>query len=421
MEPLSYFMIVLACLVFSAFFSASETALLRIRQHELQEDIDKAHGPAALAVRELVSSTSRLLVTILFGNNVVNILAAAVASTLAVRYLGETYGIAVATIVLTVTIFLFCELVPKTIAARYPRRVGYSVALPLYLFHKAVTPFHALYDRSVAPLLKAIGKSAEETPMSASEEVMRLARALDEPGASALPSAIISAAAHAAETTVIDIMVPRTEIVAFPVEIEASDLLDNVLEERYTRVLIFEGSIDNIIGLAHLKDLVQLARTPGDGVRSILKPVLRVPERKEILPLLAEMQRTFVHVAVVTDEFGVTLGMVTQEDILEELVGEIRDEFDREELSTIRQVGPGRYQALGRIKVVDFNRETGLNVEAERGDTLAGLVFNTLGRAARRGESVRVPGYKIVVADVSGSRIGRVQVIEESAEEASAS
>ena len=119
----------------------------------------------------------------------------------------------------------------------------------------------------------------------------------------------------------------------------------------------------------------------------------------------------FVHVALVKDEFGVTQGMVTQEDILEELVGEIRDEFDREELLLIRRLPDGSYQAFGRVKVLDFNRETGCEITSERGDTLGGLVFNKLGRTPARGDTVQVPGYDISVLDVSGSRITQVRIV----------
>jgi CBS domain containing-hemolysin-like protein len=135
-----------------------------------------------------------------------------------------------------------------------------------------------------------------------------------------------------------------------------------------------------------------------------------VPERKPILPLLTEMQRAFVHMAIVKDEFGVTQGLLTHEDVLEEIVGEIRDEFDREELATIAENPDGSYSALGRVKVLDFNRETGLEVPAERGDSLGGLVFNTLGHAPRQGDAIDIPGYGITVLGVSGSRITRVTI-----------
>jgi len=166
------------------------------------------------------------------------------------------------------------------------------------------------------------------------------------------------------------------------------------------------------MGMLHLKDLISHVRSGGHELHPILKPVLRVPERKPILRLLADMQRSFIHMAIVKDEFGLTEGLVTQEDILEELVGEIRDEFDAEELQAIKAVdGPG-YEAIGRLKVLDFNRETNWAVPAEPGDTLGGLVFNTLGRAPRRGDLITVPGYRLVVNDVSGARITRLTVFE---------
>lgn len=412
MEALSFVLILLACLVLSGFFSSSETALLRLHGPELERDIKAARGPAALIVRELLKSTSRLLVTILFGNNVANLLGAAVASALAVRYLGEKAGIFVATVVMTFVVLLFGEVLPKAVAAQHPRRVAYAVALPLYLLHQLLRPLHLLYDRFVEPLVKSIAGASEGPPMSSSEEIMRLARRVAGEHPSGSPLAIIGAAAGAAEMTVSEIMVPRTEIVAFPVETDPSELLDKVLEERYTRVPIYEGSIDRIVGVVHLKELVELLRRQGSDIRPLLKPVLQVPERKPILRLLADMQRAFAHVAIVKDEFGVTLGMVTQEDILEELVGEIRDEFDREELLTIRKLDDNTYLALGRVKVLDFNRETGWQVSGERGDTLAGLVFNTLGRAPRKGEKVHVPGYEMMATDMSGSRITQVRIVQ---------
>ncbi len=411
MEALSFVLILVACLVLSSFFSSSETALLRLQGPELERDVKAARGPAALAVRDLLKSTSRLLVTILFGNNVANVLGAAVASALAVRYLGEEIGILVATVFMTVVVLIFGEVLPKAIAAQHPRRVAYLVALPLYLLHQVLRPLHLLYDRFVEPLVKRIAGASEGPPMSSSEEIMRLARHVAGEHPSGSPLAIIGAAAGAAEMTVSEIMVPRTEIVAFPVETAPSDLLDKILEERYTRVPIYEGSIDRILGVVHLKELVELLRHQGGDIRPLLKPVLQVPERKPILRLLADMQRAFAHVAIVKDEFGVTLGMVTQEDILEELVGEIRDEFDREELLTIRRLDEQSYLALGRVKVLDFNRETGWHVNAERGDTLAGLMFNTLGRAPRKGEAVRLAGYELVPTDMSGSRITQVRVV----------
>jgi putative hemolysin len=352
MESLTYFLILLICLVGAAFFSSAETALLRVRKTDLDEDAKTARGPSVLAARELLQSMQRLLVTVLLGNNIVNILGASVASVVAVRYLGDQWGLVVATVVMTIVTFLFGEVMPKAFAASNPKRVAYTVALPLYLLHQLLRPLHILYDRVIDPFIERLAGGKDTAPqVSSTEELMRLARGAAESDDAVpnpdRPIGIIAAVARAADMTVADIMVPRTEVVAFSVDTPPADLLKSVLEEGYTRVPIFEGSIDRVLGVAHLKDLVELERDGKLDLRRILRPVLQVPERKEILELLTDMQNSFVHFASVKDEFGVTLGIVTQEDILEELVGEIRDEFDRDELLTIRQIAPGRYQALG--------------------------------------------------------------------------
>jgi CBS domain containing-hemolysin-like protein len=406
-------LIILACLAASAFFSGSETALFRLRSHDLNAEDKEAVGPADAAVRDLTMSSSRLLVTILLGNNVVNILGASVASGLAIHFLGVEVGIPVATLVMTGLVLVLCEILPKAVAARHPRGVSRVVGLPLYLFHQILRPVHGLFDRVIEPLVRRVTGGMDSDGPLGSEEVLRLAReALRDVEDAGSPLAIIGATSNAAEMDVSEIMVPRTEIEAYPTDTPVSDLIERMLEGRYTRVPIYENNIDNVLGVIHLKDLIKLARVDGKELFGILKPVLRVPERKPILRLLTEMQRAFCHVALVKDEFGVTQGLVTQEDILEEIVGEIRDEFDSEELLTIRKLRDGGYEVLGRIKVLDFNRETGWQIPAEKGDTIGGLIFNTLERAPRNGEWVEVPGYRLECTDVSGSRITRVRVIQ---------
>ncbi len=414
MSEIGYLIVIFVSLAASAFFSGSETALLRLRTHDLEAEVKEARGPAAVAARDLISSTSRLLVTILLGNNVMNILAASVATALVIDLVGPKAGIPIATGVMTLLILVFCEVFPKAIAASHPWGVSRIVALPLYILHQLLRPLHALFDRVLEPIVRRItGGSAQEVALS-SEEVLRLARYAREGQEEGSPLAIIGATSAAAEMTVAEIMVPRTEIAAFPYQTPPAELLEKVLEERYTRVPIYESSIDDVLGIVHLKDLIKLVRKNGGELMSILKPVLRVPERKAILRLLTDMQRAFCHIALVKDEFGVTLGLVTQEDILEEIVGEIRDEFDSEELLTIRKLDDGSYDVLGRVTVLDFNRESEWQIPAERGDTVGGLVFNTLGRAPRKGERVQVPGYGLLCVDVSGSRIVRVQISERS-------
>jgi len=354
-----------------------------------------------------------LLVTILLGNNIVNILAASLAAALAVRLLGFDMGVPVATGIMTILVLIFAEILPKAVAARHPRGVAIAVGLPLYIFHQLLRPIHAVLDRAIDPIVRRATGGVDSNSGLSPEEVLRFAREVRDEEGEGSPLAIIGATSEAAEMHVSDIMVPRTEIEAYSVQTPVGELLDAMLAGRYTRVPLYSEDIDDVLGVAHLKDLIKLVKAGDEDIQAVLKPVLGVPERKPILGLLAQMQGAYCHMALVKDEFGVTQGLVTQEDILEEIVGEIRDEFDSEELFTIRQRNDGSYEVLSRVSVLDFNRESGWQVPAERGDTLGGLMFNTLERAPTKGESVTVPGFIIRCIDVSGSRIARVHIQEQ--------
>jgi CBS domain containing-hemolysin-like protein len=419
-------MVILGCLILSGFFSGSETALMRLRPEQLerQKEGGKRGDPTGSAIRDLMRSTSRLLVTILLGNNVVNILGAAVATALAVSYLGEGAGVALATIVMTLLVLVFSEVLPKAYAARYPEALSRRVALPLYVFHQAMTPLHRMVDRVLDPVIARIAGGAEfdeldtrEERTGVAERVLRLASAGPKAGTAL---SIIGATAQAESRTVEEIMVSRTEVAAYPIESSPQDLSQQILASRHTRAPVYRDSIDQVVGMVHVKDIFRAAQEGQTTLEPILRPVLFVSGRQPILELLRRMQQSLTHMAVVQDEFGVTQGLVTQEDILEEIVGEIRDEFDSEELFTIRRLRDGSYEVLGRVTVLDFNRESGWQIPAERGDTIGGLIFNTLERAPRKGERVTVPGYELVCVDVSGSRIARVRVtrtVEERPEE----
>jgi len=329
--------LIVVCLLLSAFFSGSETALLRIREADLVPEDPDRPGPVTASIRELLGSTSRLLVTILIGNNVANILAASLASGLFIAALGPELGVIAATAVLTVVVLVFCEILPKAVAAAHPSGVARFVGLPLYLLHQTLRPVHYFFDRVIEPLVGRVSGGGDAA--GTAEEVLHMARSAQLEIGGGTPLAITGAAANASERTAEEIMVSRPDIFGFPITTSPEELLERVLEERYTRIPIYEDSIDRVLGVVHLKDLTKLVRSGDGALRDVIKPALRVPERKLILELLTEMQKSFIHMAIVKDENGMTMGLVTQEDILEEIVGEIRDEFDREELQAIRRVG----------------------------------------------------------------------------------
>ena len=423
MSVLGAVLIIVACLAASAFFSSSETALFRLRSHDLDGDNNESVGPADAAVRELTSSSSRLLVTILLGNNVVNILGASVASGLAIYFLGVELGIPVATVVMTTLVLLFCEVLPKAVAARHPRGVSRFVGLPLYLFHQMLRPIHGLFDRAIEPLVRRVTGGMAGDESLGPEEVLRLAlEALDDVGDAGSPLAIMGATSNAAEMDVSEIMVPRTEIEAYATDTPVSELIEQMLEGRYTRVPIYEESIDHVLGVIHMKDLIKLHRADGKELFGILKPVLRVPERKPILRLLTEMQRAFCHVALVKDEFGVTQGLVTQEDILEEIVGPITDESDIA-AGGIRPQADGSYIVEGTMTIRDLNRDLDWQLPDEEAPTVAGLVLHEAQLIPDVGQVFLFHGCKFEILRRQRNQITLLRIAgpEPSAEEPAAS
>ena len=311
MDPITSALIIVLCLVFSAIFSGSETALLKLDPADLDEELSERGGPALAAVRELVRSSSRFLVTILLGNNVVNILAASVASALAVDYLGRDLGLVVSTVVLTLVVLIFAEIIPKAVAARSPRKVAEIAGMPLYLLQILLTPVYWLFTKLVEPLVRRLAGEEKET-QSTAEKMFRLARRLDTADhGTTSPESLVASAARLSDTRAADVMVPKSRIFSLPLSTPVDLALDEVMANRFTRVPVHRGDIDRVTGTVHLRDLVELSKHGGTNLVTIVKPVLRVPARTSLIDLLKTMQKRSIHLCIVKDEFSHTLGLVT--------------------------------------------------------------------------------------------------------------
>ena len=410
MDFITSIIIIVVCLIFSAAFSGSETALLKLDPHELDDELSEKGGPALAAVRELIRSSSRFLVTILLGNNVVNILAASVASAMAVHYLGRDVGLTVSTIALTIIVLIFAEIIPKAVAARSPHKIAAIVGMPLYLLQILLTPLYWLFTKTVEPLVRRLAGEERES-QSTAEKMFRLARTLkvDDHGAVSAES-LVASAARLADTRAADVMVPKSKIFSLPLSTPVATALDNVLAERFSRVPVHQGNLDNTIGSVHLRDLVELAKRDGERLASIVKPVLRVPERTSLLELLNTMQKRSIHLCLVKNEFNQTLGLVTMEDVLEELVGEIRDEFDAEELSLLRRINDDCWDAEADTLVLDFNRQSGWQIDAEKGERLGGLMFHGLGHPPKPGDTLDIGAHRLEAIAFDNKLLKRVRI-----------
>lgn len=408
---MTYFLVVVLCLILSGFFSSSETALLRIRPEELDRESAESKKLSATAAKSLIESPSKLLVTILLGNNVVNILGASCASMLAVQLFGEKIGVALATILMTVFVLVFSEIVPKAIASRDPIRVAEIVSLPLYLVHQASRPMHYFFSSFIDPwITRLVGSEKNSSDVNAYDSLLRLASQIRAKRSELGPVSIIQSTVKAQKLLVQDVMVPKSEIFAVSEKEDVKDALAQMLDNRFTRIPIYQETLDTMVGLIHFKDLVAASQRPGSTLKQIVRPVLRVPGKKPILSLLSDMQTSSIQMAIVKDEFGHTHGLITQEDILEELVGEIRDEFDSEELSAIHKLSDQSYRVMGRVSVRDFNRASGWNILAAESETVGGLVLNQLGKIPHIGSQVSQEDYELKVIEMAGNRIVQVKI-----------
>jgi CBS domain containing-hemolysin-like protein len=392
------------CLFMSAFFSGSETALMsanRLRLHRLAGDGDRS----ARRILDLVHDPRRLLAGILVGNNIFNVLAASTATALCQRHLGAGASIAIATAASTVMLVLFSEFLPKTLAALDPiafsRRVATPVAWALRLLKPAVAPLEAL-TRPLGALLRRSrhGFGLAELRVAVAEGVRT--GAVDETMARVLRGGL-----SLEWKTAGDVLIPRVDISAVEAEADYETAVAAFRHEQFSRLLVQDETPDADVGYLAIKDLTLLppAERAGWTARQGAREALRIPAAVGLPDLLARMRRSGVHFAVVKDEYGGTEGIVTLEDVLEELVGEIRDEHDLEEIPPVIKLRPNQWLVRGDVSVKDLNDRLELRLDADEARTIGGLVAQELGRVPRRGDAIEVGSCRIVAAHVEDNRV----------------
>ena len=399
----------------SAFFSGSETAYLAVNRAKIQK-LAKEGDPRAQVLLELLRHPNRVLATILVGNNLVNITAASVATSIAIDLFGST-GIGIATGLVTLIVLVFGEITPKSYATTNAEKVALLVAKPIKVLMKLLSPVVFVLSKFAKLLVKSFGGEVKLGPFITEEELKMLVEVGEEVGAIEKDEKeMISGIFEFGETDVKEVMVPRIDMKCISAEesIEAARKL--ILETGHSRIPVYEGSIDNIIGILYAKDLLRYLnskKAKPKSLREIIRPAYFVPETKKLDDLLREFQQNRVQIAIVVDEYGGTAGMVTIEDILEEIVGEIKDEYDIAEEEQLELIDEKQAIVDARMNIRDVNEALGISLPEEEFDTIGGLLFNTLGRIPSPGDEVEIDGVKLRVERMRGRRILKVRVIKE--------
>ncbi len=372
---------------------------------------EKGNEKAGLVMR-LYENYDSLLSTILIGNNIVNILSASLATVLFVRLLGNEAGPSVSTAVTTIVVLIFGEVTPKSIAKESPEKFAMLAAPFLNILIVLLTPFNFLF-KQWKKLLSLIIKSSDEGGITEEELLSIVEEAKQEGGIDEQESMLIRSAIEFTEQEAIDILTPRMDITAVSAEATKEEIASVFAETAYSRLPLYKGTIDHVVGIIYQKDFHNYVYHTDKEVSEIIRPTLFVPKNKKIGALLKELQHKKLHIAVVLDEFGGTIGIITLEDILEELVGEIWDEHDEvsreiERKSETECIVLGNANIDKVFEVLDIK-----TIEEElQSVTVNGWVMDQLGRVPEKDDSFEYKGYQVTVLEMDGKRVDKVKIIK---------
>jgi putative hemolysin len=415
-SPAAYFALLIFFLCLSVFFSASETALMAVSRIRLKYLADNGDKQAEF-IKRIVANPDRLLGVILLGNTIANIAAASLATYLAatyappdkVRWAGLT-----ASVILTIVVLIFCELTPKIIAATHAEQAARKLAWPIQMSLWVLSPFAALAIFIANGLARAAGLAPQASPFThalSEDEIRSIIAGSSESIMAEERKEMLHNVFEIGDTQVREIMIPRTEVTAVDIDDPMPEILAVFRKSSYSRIPVYRGSFDNVVGILYVKDLLPHMQRPGDiNLEVLLRPVHFIPDTARLEPVLRQMQSMHVHLAIVVDEFGGIEGIITLEDLLEEIVGEIRDEHDTE-TEPVHELGPGLFSVTGNLAVRDFNRSFEIKIPESRAyATLAGFLQTLTGRLLQAGETVRYLSLEFVIDKVDGMKIVLVRV-----------
>ncbi|MCI8866013.1 MAG: HlyC/CorC family transporter [Lachnospiraceae bacterium] len=401
---------VVVLLGLSAFFSSAETALTtvnRMRVRTLAEAGDKR----ALVLTKVIEDPGKMLSTILVGNNVVNLSASSLMTTLTLQLFGSK-AVGVATGVLTLLILVFGEISPKTLATIYSEGLALRYAKVIYFLMTLLTPVIFCVNQLSLGFLLLLRIDPKKKQEAITEDELRtIVEVSHEEGVIEIEEKkMINNVFDFGDSVAKDVMVPRIDMVMVEVNTNFRELMEIIRREKFTRFPVYEGTTDNVIGIINVKDILLAENRHNFAIRAFMRQPLYTYEYKKTAELLAEMRKTFNNVIIVLDEYGATAGMVTLEDLLEEIVGEIRDEYDEDEEETIKKIADNEYVVNGSVKLDDLNGWLELKLKSDDYDSIGGLVIGLLDHLPDEGETVNHGNLRLVVERVEKNRIEKIHL-----------
>lgn len=402
--------IVLALLALSAFFSSAETALTTVNKMRVRT-LAEAGNKDALILTKVIEDPGKMLSTVLVGNNIVNLSASSMMTTLTMELFGSK-AVGIATGILTLLILVFGEIIPKNVSNLYSETTALKYARIISFLMFVLTPVIYLVNQIALGLLLLLGMDPNKKKEAITEDELRtIVEVSHEEGViESEERKMINNVFDFGDSVAKDVMVPRIDMVMVDVDSSFEELLDVFREERFTRIPVYEESTDNVIGIINMKDLLLADKNRPFSIRDFLREPMYTYEYKKTAELMMEMRGTLSNMVIVLDEYGATAGLITLEDMLEEIVGEIRDEYDEDEEDEIREIAPDEYLVQGSTKLDDLNDRLGLSLESQDYDSIGGLVIGLLEHLPEEGESVDHGNLQLLVEHVEKNRIEKVRI-----------
>ena len=395
----------------SGFFSASETSLMSLSKIRIRYMEDEGVKGAKL-VGSLIEKSSDLLSSILVGNNVVNIAATSVSTSLFISIF-EDGGVAIATAVMTVLVLIFGEITPKTIAANSPEKIAVIVSKPISIIMKITKPIVWVFNLLTGIIFKIMGIENDGVkPFITEEELKAMVNVSHEEGVLEIEEReIINNVFQFGDMQAKEAMIQRLDMVAVNIEDSYDEIIELFKSEKLSRLPVYQESIDDIVGILNIKDIIFLSdeEIQNFNIKNYVREAFFTYEFKKITQLLEEMKKEKSQMAIVVDEYGGTAGLLTIEDLVEVIVGDIDDEYDEEEEEIVK-VSDNEYLVEGSTKISDVNEQIGINFESDEFDSIGGFIIGYLKRIPEENELIEVGNVKFSVESIDKNRINKIRI-----------
>jgi len=397
-------------LIFSAFFSGSEVALISLNRFKVRQLFEhKRNGSKAL--KKLKDDPQRMLATILIGNNLANVASSAIATSISLSIF-RSYSVGIATGIMTFLILIFGEITPKSLATQYNEKIALMVARPIWILSIVLKPVLKFFDLFLNSFTKVFGGTSKK-PMFTEEEFKSMLKYGEQEGTiMEREMNMIHNVFEFNDIDVSEIMTPKADMISISKNSKVNHLVDLFLKKPYSRIPVIEKSKDHVVGIVFLKDAFKYLKSKKNiSIEKIMRKPYFVPESKKIDSLLKQFQKRKEHMAIVVNEHGTNIGLVTLEDVVEEIVGEIVDETDKID-PNIRKLNSKTWLVKGKTDIDEVNEKLKIGIKEDDYDTLSGFIMHYTGRIPKEDDKIVYKRFTLIIEELVGNRISKVKIVK---------